>query len=181
MGVILKLQWTKSQNEGKCFQLPIQSMCFPDSSVDKESACNAGDPGSVLGLGRSAGEGIGYHSSVLGLPLWLSWKISACNSGDLGLIPGLGRSTGEGKGYPLQYSGLENSMGFIVHSVSMSWTRLNDFHFHTKHSEIVWTYFSDWWLFKSVSLTRGQKLPEQNLGFTELRSYGEKKKLLEEK
>ena len=44
-------------------------MGFPDSSVDKESACNAGDPGSVLGLGRPAGEGIGYHSSVLGLPL----------------------------------------------------------------------------------------------------------------
>ena len=33
---------------------------FPDSSVGKESACNAGDPGSVLGSGRSAGEGIGY-------------------------------------------------------------------------------------------------------------------------
>ena len=38
-------------------------------------------------------------------------KESACNEGDLGLIPGLGRSPGEGKGYPLQYSGLENSMG----------------------------------------------------------------------
>ena len=31
--------------------------------------------------------------------------------GGLGSIPGLGRSPGEGKGYPLQYSGLENSMG----------------------------------------------------------------------
>ena len=29
-------------------------------SADKESACNAGGPGSILGLGRSAGEGIGY-------------------------------------------------------------------------------------------------------------------------
>ena len=29
-------------------------------SVDKESACNAGDPGSIPGLGRSSGEGIGY-------------------------------------------------------------------------------------------------------------------------
>ena len=35
-------------------------MGFPDSSVGKESACNAGDPGSILGLGRSAGEGTGY-------------------------------------------------------------------------------------------------------------------------
>ena len=33
---------------------------FPDSSVGKESTCNAGDPGSVPGSGRSAGEGIGY-------------------------------------------------------------------------------------------------------------------------
>ena len=30
------------------------------NSVGKESACNAGDPGSIPGLGRSAGEGIGY-------------------------------------------------------------------------------------------------------------------------
>ena len=55
-------------------------------------------------------------------------KESACNVGDLGSIPGLGRSPGEGKGYPLQYSGLENSMGCIVHEVVKSWTRLNDFH-----------------------------------------------------
>ena len=33
---------------------------FPDSSVGKESACNAGDPGSIPGSGRSTGEGIGY-------------------------------------------------------------------------------------------------------------------------
>ena len=33
---------------------------FPDSSVGKESTCNAGDPGSIPKLGRSAGEGIGY-------------------------------------------------------------------------------------------------------------------------
>ena len=35
-------------------------MVFPDRSVGKDSACNAGDPGSIPGLGRSAGEGIGY-------------------------------------------------------------------------------------------------------------------------
>ena len=33
---------------------------FPDSSVDKESACNAGDPGSIPGSGISAGEGADY-------------------------------------------------------------------------------------------------------------------------
>ena len=41
-------------------------MGFPDSLVGKESAWNAGDPDSILGLGRSAGEGIGY-------PLQYSW------------------------------------------------------------------------------------------------------------
>ena len=35
-------------------------MGFPGSSAGKESACNAGDSGSIPGLGRSAGEGIGY-------------------------------------------------------------------------------------------------------------------------
>ena len=39
---------------------------FPDSSVGKESACNAGDPGSIPGLGRSTGEELGY-------PLQCSW------------------------------------------------------------------------------------------------------------
>ena len=47
-------------------------------------------------------------------------KESACNVGDLGLMPGLGRSPGEAKGYPLWYSGLENSMDYIVHEVAKS-------------------------------------------------------------
>ena len=33
---------------------------FPDSSVGKESACNAGDPGLIPGSGRSPEEGKGY-------------------------------------------------------------------------------------------------------------------------
>ena len=33
---------------------------FPGGSDDKEFACNAGDPGSVPGSGRSPGEGIDY-------------------------------------------------------------------------------------------------------------------------
>ena len=39
---------------------------FPGSSVGKESACNAGNPGLIPRLGRSPGEGIGY-------PLQYSW------------------------------------------------------------------------------------------------------------
>ena len=59
-------------------------------------------------------------------------KESACSVKDLGLIPGLGKSPGEGNGSPLQYSGLENSMGYRVHGVAKSWTRLSDFHFTSK-------------------------------------------------
>ena len=39
---------------------------FPGASAGKESECNAGDPGSIPGSGRSAGEEIGY-------PLQYSW------------------------------------------------------------------------------------------------------------
>ena len=40
---------------------------------------------------------------------------STYNAGDPGSIPGLGRSPGEGNSYPLQYSGLQNSIDYIVH------------------------------------------------------------------
>ena len=39
--------------------ITMMFMGFPDSSVSKESACNAGDPGSIPGSGGYAGEGIG--------------------------------------------------------------------------------------------------------------------------
>ena len=37
-----------------------ESVGFPGSSAGKGSACSAGDPGSIPGLGRSPGKGIGY-------------------------------------------------------------------------------------------------------------------------
>ena len=40
---------------------------FPDSPAGKESTCNARDPGSIPGSGRSTGEGRGY-------PLQYSWS-----------------------------------------------------------------------------------------------------------
>ena len=84
--------------------------CFPDSSVGKEFACNAGDPGSIPGSGRSTGERIGYPIQYLGFPGGSDGKASACNAGDQGSIPGWGRSPGEGNGNPLQHSCLENPM-----------------------------------------------------------------------
>ena len=68
---------------------------------------------------------------LLGFPCDSAGKEPTCNAGDLGSIPRLGRSPGEGKGYPLQYSGLENSMG-----VSKSRTQLSNFHFQTMTSDI---------------------------------------------
>ena len=40
---------------------------FPCGSAGKESACNAGDPGSIPGLGRCHGEGKGYPLQYSGL------------------------------------------------------------------------------------------------------------------
>ena len=91
----------------KVINFPKLCLGFPDSSVGKESTCNAGDPSS---------------------------------------IPGSGRSARERKGYLLQYSGLENSMNYIVLGVAKSWTQLRDFHFTSLAG--VWcsqiTSFKDW-------------------------------------
>ena len=103
-----------------------------DSSVGKESACNAGDPGLIPGLGRSPGERRGYplqhfwaflmvhlvkNPPAIQAPRFDPW------------VEGISISPVEGKGYPLQYSGLENPMDCIVHEVAKSRTQLNDFHF----------------------------------------------------
>ena len=86
-------------------------MGFPDNSVGKDSACNAGDLDSIPESGRSAGEGIGYL-------LQCSW---ACLVAQLvknlpvvreTWVRSLGCEDPLEKGYPLQYSGLENSMDY---------------------------------------------------------------------
>ena len=48
---------------------------FPDSSVGKESACNAGDLGLIPGLGRSPG-GIGYPLQYSGLENSMDWTFA---------------------------------------------------------------------------------------------------------
>ena len=67
----------------------------------------------------------------MGFPGGSDCKESDCNMGDPGSIPGSGRSPGEGNGHPLQYAGLEDSIGrgdlwATVHGVTNSWTRLSD-------------------------------------------------------
>ena len=74
---------------------------FPGSSAGKESTCNAGDPGSIPGLGRSAEEGIGYplQYSLASLVAEMVKNLPAkCWEDPLE----------KGTGYPLRYFGLEN-------------------------------------------------------------------------
>ena len=88
-------------------------MGFPDSSVDKEPVCNAGDPSWIPESGKATRLRYPWTSLVVQLV-----KNPSANVGELGLISGQGRSPGEGKGYPLQYSGLENSTDYIVYGVT---------------------------------------------------------------
>ena len=65
--MLIKIPMAFSQNWKKTdLKFAWNSKRSPDSSVGKESACNAGDPGSIPESERSAGEGIGY-------PLHYSW------------------------------------------------------------------------------------------------------------
>ena len=100
---------------------------FPGSSVGKESTCNVGGPSSIPGSRRSAGRHRLLTPVFLGFLCGSAGKESAYSVGDLGSIPELGSSPEEGN---FQYSGLENSMGCIVHGVTKSQTQLSDFHCH---------------------------------------------------
>ena len=123
---------------------------FPGGSAGKESTCNAGELGSIPGLGRFPGEGTATHSSILawripwtiqstdsqrkgasftflGFPGGSAGKESACNA--MGSIPRLGRFPEEGVAWK-KYSGLENSRDCIVHRLTKSQTQLSNFHFY---------------------------------------------------
>ena len=53
-----------NNNKGKNLK-KLDIYVVPDSSVSKDSACDAGDPGLIPGSGRSAREGKAAHSSAL--------------------------------------------------------------------------------------------------------------------
>ena len=84
---------------------------FPGSSDGEESACNAGDPSSTPGSGRSTGEGIGY-------PLQYSWASLVAQlvkntpaMWETGVPPLSWEDPLEEGKATLQYSGLENPHG----------------------------------------------------------------------
>ena len=80
---------------------------FPDSSVAKESTCKAGDPSSIPGSGRYAGEGIGYPPQYC----WASFvaqlvKILPATRETWVRSPGWEDPLEKGKASHFQYSGL---------------------------------------------------------------------------
>ena len=58
---------------------------FPDDSADKESACNAGDLGSIPGLGRSPGEGKGCPLQYSGLENSMDYAVHGVTKSPTGL------------------------------------------------------------------------------------------------
>ena len=58
-----------------CPFLHIYRQGFPDGSVGKESACNAGHLGLIPGVGRSPGEGKGYPLQYSGLENSMACKV----------------------------------------------------------------------------------------------------------
>ena len=111
------------------FKNTFHFLCFHDSSVGKESICNAGDPSSIPGLGRSAGKGISYPLQyfraslvaqlVKNVPaVWKTW------------VQSLGWEGALEKGKATHSSILAWRNPWTVESIgSQSWTQLSDLHF----------------------------------------------------
>ena len=118
-------------SRGRYIMVPLWSMGFPDSSVSKESTCNAGDPSSITGSGRSPGEGIGY-------PFQYSWAslvaqlIKNPPAVQETWVRSLGWEDPLEKGKATCSSILAWRIPwtlYIVHGVAKSQTQLSDFHF----------------------------------------------------
>ena len=127
MIIVFSMMWWALCMENKTKQLVTRWL----SSVGKESACNAGDPSLIPGMGRSPGEGIGH-------PLQYSWaSLVAQTVKD----PWVRKTPGEGHGNPPQYSCLEDPMDrgawwATVHGVAKSWMWLSDWAQTLNASEI---------------------------------------------
>ena len=101
---------------------------FPGSSAGKESAYSAGDPGSIPGLGRSTGEGIGY-------PLWYSWASLVAHL--IKNLPAIRETWVRSLGWEIPWRRAwlpipifwPGEFHGLFHGVAKSRTRLSDFHF----------------------------------------------------
>ena len=101
---------------------------FPDSSVGKESTCNAGDPGSIPGSGRSAGEGIDYPFQYSWASLWLSWFFNLPAMQEI-WVQSLGWEDPLEKGKAVRSSILAwRIQDYTDHGVAKGQTQLSDFY-----------------------------------------------------
>ena len=73
LGLEDPLEKRKSTHSSILACMGLQRVGFLTGSAGKESACNAGDPSSIPGSGRSPGEGIGYPLQYSWASLSLSW------------------------------------------------------------------------------------------------------------
>ena len=109
------------------------------------------------------------RSQALGFPGGSADKESTRNAGDL--IPGLGRFAGGENGYPLQYSGLENSMGCVVSgSQRVGW----DFHFLSWMTPSLKTNASSQGHLCTQVTKLGNKRERRNHGAFLRKLYGER-------
>ena len=150
------------------FNLYSQWEGFTDSSVGKESACNAGDSSSISGSGRSSREGIGYPLQyswaslvaqlVKNLPAMLETWVQSL----VGKIPWRRERLPRPVFWPGEFHGLYSPWN----SNSKSWTWLSDFHFSLSQWEIFkWGF----WVKRIVRSTKISLEPGQN------KKYGKRK------
>ena len=128
---------------------------FPDSSVGKESACNAGDPDSVAVSGRYPREGIGYPLQYPWVLMWLSWWRIRLQCGRHGFDPWVGKIPWRRERLPIPVCWPGEFHGLYSHGVAKSRTRPSDFHFHFHKvlQKAQWTFgpnqYNSFWLSQS--------------------------------
>ena len=105
---------------------------FPDSSAGRESTCNAGDPDSIPGSGRSTGEGIGYPLQYSGTSL-VAQLVKNLPAMQVTWVQSLGWEGPLENGKAPHSSILAWGIPWTVWSVvANSWTRLSNFPFQAK-------------------------------------------------
>ena len=104
------------------------------SSAGKESPCNAGDPGLIPRLGKSAGEEIGYPLQYSWFLWWLTWLRILLKCERTGFHPWVGKIPWRRERlptlvfWPREFHGLHS--GSPLHGVANSQTQLSNFQFH---------------------------------------------------
>ena len=102
---------------------------FPDSLDGKEFTCKEGDPGSIPGLGRSLGEGIGYSLQCFGASL-VAQLVKNLPAMQETWVQSLDWEDPLDKGKATHSSILAWRIPWTVHGVKKSQTQLSDFRFH---------------------------------------------------